>query len=92
MTGFILFAILAAAICYLLVSDRFKGRRTELFGYATAAFGGVTPLLGDVFGYLKTLDWQQYVPPQQAPWILLGLGLLVVVFRRITTGPAGTKW
>ena len=102
MLGFIIFAIILAAIGYAVFSPRFTGRRTQIAASITAVFGGILPLLNDLLApalpyasdiatYLKDLDWRQYASAEKAPWIILGTGIVFYILRRMTTGPVGTK-
>ena len=96
MIGFIFLVVVLAAVAYLLLSEKLKGFRTQIFGYATVALGSVVPLAGQVVDYLQTLDWRQYVLNADKKNLTVlaivgGLGIMAVLLRHITTGPVGTK-
>ena len=102
MTGYIILGLLAVAVGVVLFSPWLKGFRTQIAAALTAFIGGALPLIGDawravlpysydVAGYLKDLDWRQYLTPQMAPWIMIGLGVIFYILRRMTTTPIGEK-
>ena len=102
MIWYIIFAIVLAVLGYVVFSDRFKGYRTQIAASLTAGIGGVLPMLHDVMGtllpyasdvvtYLRDLDWRQYVSAEKAPWVILGMGIVFYILRRMTTGPVGVK-
>ena len=101
MIGYIL-VILLAVVAYAVFSSRFTGWRTKIAATFTAVVGGLLPLLGDLLApalpyasdiatYLKDLDWREYVGADNAPWIVLGTGILFFILRRMTTGPVGVR-
>ena len=87
---FILLIILAGIVALLSI-PALKGWRTTVFGGAVTVIGGILPLANQIFGYLQSLDWQQYIDPKYAPFAMLGIGLMVIVLRFATTGPVGEK-
>lgn len=102
MVGYIILGLLLLVVGFVLFSPWLKGFRTQIAAALTAIIGGVFPLLGDVWaailpysydvvGYLKDLDWRQYLSAQMAPWVMIGVGVVFYILRRMTTGPAGTK-
>jgi hypothetical protein len=91
MFGYLILIVVAVAVIALVTAPQFKGYRTTVFGWAVTVMGGLTPLLTDLTGYLQTLDWQQYLPAKYVPWALLVIGVLIIILRRLTTGPVGTK-
>ena len=94
MIGIILLAVFVAGVAYVLFSDRFAGFRTKTAAWLTAILGGALPLAGDasqtflpyaydVSAYLKDLDWRQYLDASRAPYIMIGLGVLFYILRRM---------
>ena len=83
--------LVVAAIAALLFVPALKGYRTLILGYATTVIGGLIPLASDVFTYLQTVDWTQYVSPKGAAIAALGVGLMIIVLRHMTKGPVGEK-
>lgn len=90
MLWFILVLIVLAVAAFMFV-PALKGYRTMVFGWATAIVGGVLPYVTDIFTYLNGLDWRQYLPEKYVPLALLFIGLVVVILRKVTTGPVGQK-
>ena len=91
MTGYIILGLLAVAVGVVLFSPWLKGFRTQIFGALTVIWGAAVPLLTQITDYLQTLDWRQYLTPQMAPWIMIGLGVIFYILRRMTTTPIGEK-
>ena len=89
--GYLILIVLAVAVIALFTVPQLKGFRTRLFGAFVAVAGGLLPLFSELTGYLQGLDWQQYLPANQAPWAMLAIGLIVIVLRYMTTGPVGTS-
>jgi hypothetical protein len=98
MLGLLFFAIVAAAIIYVMLSPRMVGFRTKTVAWITGVAGGVIPAISsvaavvlpygvDITTYLKDLDWRQYVDPSYAPAIIIGMSVLFYVLRRMTTAP-----
>lgn len=88
--------IVLAIAGFILFSPWLKGYRTQIAGYLTAAFGAVVPALTEIMGYLQGLDWRQYVLSSDRKNLIVlaivgGLGVLMIILRRLTTGPTGTK-
>ncbi len=95
MAGFVFFVILAAIAAFLVI-PYFKGYRTQVFGWIVAMGGAVVPLLTQVFEYLQTLDWRQYILEGDRKNMTVlaitgGIGVLIIVLRFMTTGPVGHK-
>lgn len=95
MIGLVLFLIAVAVVAYVLFSNRFAGYRTKTAAWLTGIIGGVIPLAGDlghqvlpyafdISTYLKDLDWRQYLSESQVPFVMIGLGILFYVLRRMT--------
>lgn len=102
MFGYFIVGLLFLALAVILFSPWLKGFRTQIAAALTAVIGGVLPLLGDawrailpysydVVGYLKDLDWRQYLTAQMVPYVMIGIGVIFYILRRMTTGPVGTK-
>src|SRR5687767_11405988 len=102
MLGYIILGLIAVAVGVVLFSPWLKGRRTQIAASLTAMLGGVLPMMheflapilpyaSDVVTYLKDLDWRQYVSADKAPWIMLGMGVVFYILRRMTTTPPGVK-
>jgi hypothetical protein len=102
MLGYIILGLLAVGLGVLVFSPWLKGFRTQIAAALTAFIGGVLPLIGDawrailpysydVVGYLKDLDWRQYLTAQMVPYVMIGIGVIFYILRRMTTGPVGTK-
>jgi hypothetical protein len=89
--GYVILVVLAIAVIGLLTIPALKGARTRIFGTFLAVAGGLLPLFADLTGYLQGLDWQQYLPANQAPWAMLIIGVIVIILRYLTTGPVGEK-
>lgn len=88
--GFILLTLIALVLCVLFVPS-FRGARTKIINwYGVVGIGFVIPLLVEMTGYLNTLDWREYVSPEAAPWVLLGIGLLQIYLRHRTDSPPKT--
>ena len=83
--------LILAAVIALFAVPALKGYRTLIFGTIVSVGGGVLPVINQVFGYLQTLDWTQYVEAKYAPFALAGIGILVIILRAVTTGPVGEK-
>lgn len=91
MLGYIILIALAVALVALFTIPALKGARTRIFGAFIAVAGGLLPLFADLTGYLQSLDWQQYLPANQAPWAILAIGVIVIILRYLTTSPVGQK-
>jgi hypothetical protein len=87
----IILLVLIAASLAVAFLPQLKGFRTQAFAVMSAIWTAVLPLLGDIFSYLKDLDWRQYVSPEQAPWLILAVTLVFMGLRYVTTGPVGRK-
>jgi hypothetical protein len=84
--------ILTAAVLAVMFTPACKGFRTQIIAWAgTIGLGGILPYLAEVFGYLHGLDWRQYITPDYAPALMIAVGVVFVILRRMTTGPAGQK-
>ncbi len=90
MYWFLMLGVLVAIAAFFLL-PQLKGFRTQLFGAAVTLVGGVIPLATEMLGYLQAQDLAQILPPQYAPLVMLFIGIMVIVLRRVTTGPVGTK-
>ena len=102
MIGYIILGLLFVALAFILFSPGLKGFRTQIAAALTAGIGGLLPVIhdfaatvmpyaSDVVTYLKDLDWRQYVSPQSAPYIMIGLGVVFYILRRMTSTAIGTK-
>lgn len=100
--GLILALVIVGALAAILFSDLFKGLRTQIAAWLVGILGGVLPLLGDwwttimpysldIVTYLKDLDWRTYISANKAPYIMVGMGILFYILRRMTTTPAGLQ-
>lgn len=89
--GWIFAFLLVGGILLFCFLPQLKGWRTQIFASITAVGGGLLPLMGDIFTYLDGLDWRQYLKPEHAPWMILAIGIIVLILRKLTTGPVGTK-
>ena len=87
--AYLLIALLIAVLAVMFL-PAFRGFRTQIVAWAgTIGIGGVLPYLSEAFGYLNGLDWRQYITPEYAPALMIGVGLIFVVLRKMTTGPMG---
>lgn len=87
----IILVLLIAASLAVAFLPQLRGFRTVAFGVMSTVWTVALPLLGQITEYLKGLDWQQYVAPEQAPWVILAVTLVFMVLRFVTTGPVGSK-
>jgi hypothetical protein len=60
--------------------QRFKGRRTQLI----AAVSTIIPIL-------ELSEWRSIIPADYWPYFAIGLALLMLVMRQITTSPVGDR-
>lgn len=83
----LIFTALVLAFMFMPV---FKGFRTQIVAWVgTIGIGGILPYLADTFSYLNGLDWRQYITPEYAPVLMIGIGVVFVILRKMTTGPVG---
>lgn len=68
-------------------ADHAKGYRTLIFNWLIVLGFG----LAEVFAYLGTVNWREFVPEVYAPWVVVGIGVINILLRRMTTGPVGEK-
>ncbi|MEQ1519710.1 MAG: hypothetical protein ABL936_00395 [Aestuariivirga sp.] len=96
MLGYLILGLLLVAVAFVLFSPWLKGFRTQIFGGLTVSFGAIVPLLTQITDYLQTLDWRQYLLNFDRKNVAVlgvvgGLGVMAIVLRYMTTGPANTK-
>ena len=96
MLGFIILGLLLVAVAFVLFSPWLKGFRTQIFGALTVTWGALIPLLTQITDYLQTLDWRQYLLNFDRNNLAIlgvigGLGVIAIILRYMTTGPANTK-
>ena len=94
--GYLILLVALVALGFFLLHPAMKGYRTQAFGLLTVAGGAIVPLATQVFEYLQTLDWRQYVLDGDKKNLVIlgvtaGLGVMVIVLRYMTTGPVGQK-
>jgi hypothetical protein len=64
-------------------------------GFRTLIFNGIAvalPLIGEVLAFLDVFDWRSILPPENAGWFILGIGVLNIILRFVTTTPVGKRW
>jgi len=83
--------VLIAIALALIFVPQFKGYKTIIFNGLLAAFGAITPMLADTFGFMQGLDWTKYVSENAVPWMVLGIGVGGIILRYATKGPVGQK-
>lgn len=64
-----------------------SGWKTFLFNGAI----GLVALLGELLAYFSTIDWKLILPPEQVPFVLLGIGAVNILLRHVTTGRAAWR-
>jgi hypothetical protein len=87
----IVLPLVILAILAILFLPRLKGWRTQFFGAASVVVSAAMPLLAEITGYLKDLDWREYVGMAYAPYAVAGMAVVFMVLRYVTTGPVGQK-
>jgi glycerol-3-phosphate acyltransferase PlsY len=87
----IILPLLVIACLVFAFGPWFKSYRTVAYGWLTAAWAAILPIAGDITGYLKDLDWRQYVAPEQAPWVILAVTILFITLRHRTNSAVGQK-
>lgn len=63
-------------------------------GWKTLIFNGAVGLivvLKELLTYTAGVDWSDFLPPQSAEMVVLGLGIANILLRHVTVGPAGWK-
>jgi len=77
----ILIAVALVAAAYYFV----PGFRERVKGWRTVAVGVVTGIVG----FLQSFNFAQIIPPDKIGYVLLGLGVLGVILRYVTTSALG---
>ena len=85
--GGIILALLSVGTLALLLVPSLKGARTYIFQGAILTIGFILPVLAEVMNSLALLDWREYVPQEQVPWVALGVTILQLILRKLTTTP-----
>ena len=80
-----LYLIILIAVALVAAYYFIPGFRERVKGWRTVAVGVVT----GVVGFLQSFDLAQIVSPDKIGYVLLGLGVLGVVLRYITTSAMG---
>lgn len=83
----ILLLLIVGAVAVFMFVPAFKGYRTMVFGTATTLIGGVLPYFADIFTFLNGLDWRDYLSEKYVPFAIMGIGIMVIILRKLTTGP-----
>lgn len=68
----------------------FKKLRNKVKGYRTIIFGSgliALPVALEVFSYLDAAPLEAFLPV----WITIPIGVIVILLRKATTGPVGSK-
>jgi hypothetical protein len=65
--------------------ERLKGWRTV----AINAFLAIAALIAEILAALAGFDWSTIVSPMWLPWVLIGVTVLNIVLRWLTTTPVG---
>lgn len=96
MLGYILGAMLLAAIGFILFSPMLKGYRTQIWSWLVAMAGAAVPFLTQIVGSLQELDWRTYVlaGDRKNLTVLAILAIFAVVtsvLRFMTSGKVGAK-
>jgi hypothetical protein len=63
-------------------------------GWKTLLFNGgigAAVLAGQLLSYFEAVDWSVLLPPDIAPYAVLGIGIANIVLRHVTGGPAGWR-
>ncbi|MFN4010979.1 MAG: hypothetical protein ACK4K8_13565 [Pannonibacter sp.] len=63
-------------------------------GWKTLLFNGglgLAVLVGQVLDQLSVMDWDAVLPPDWGPVVLVIVGVVNVLLRHVTTGPAGWR-
>ena len=66
---------------------RLEGWRTIVINLAMA----IGFALAEVMAYMAVVDWREFIDPIYAPWVVVGINVLNIILRHITTKPASTK-
>lgn len=66
---------------------RWEGWRTILINLVMA----IGFALAEIMAYLSIVDWREFIPPEYAPWVVVGINLLNIILRHVTTKPASTQ-
>ena len=81
---YIILIILAVAVVAYLVIPKF---RELVKGWKTTIMGVVVSIIG----FLQTFDLGKIVAPDKVGYWLLGIGILAVILRAMTTTAIGKK-
>jgi len=69
-----------------------SGKTHVMAGWKTFIFNGLVALAVvaiQVLQYLGQFPWPEVLPPNEAGWVALTLGVINIILRHITIGPAG---
>ncbi|MEH6725755.1 MAG: hypothetical protein V7703_06300 [Hyphomicrobiales bacterium] len=64
-----------------------KGFRTLIVNAAIVA----VPVMIETLAFLDAFDWRSVLPPENAGWLVMVIGLLNIWLRFMTTTPVGQK-
>ena len=64
-----------------------KGWRTVAINVAL----GLAAVALEILSYLAVFDWRSILPPEKAPYAILGVGVLNIVLRAVTDGRLGER-
>lgn len=65
------------------VIEKAKGWRT----IALNVLIGVLVMLAEVASYLSVLNWREFMPPEYVGLVVIGVNVLNIIMRVLTTGP-----
>jgi hypothetical protein len=87
----VLFLVGAAALL-LLTLPQLKGWRSMIFHGGVVVVGGAVPMFGQQIDFLRTVDWTQLISNKtELALVMMGLGVVGILLRYITTTPVGEK-
>lgn len=69
-----------------------SGKMHVMAGWKTFIFNGLVALAViavQVLQYLGQFPWPEVLPSKEAGWVALTLGVINIILRHITSGPAG---
>lgn len=72
----------------------FAKLREKLLGWKTIILNGMAGIAAGVYGlYLEfqTVDFTPVIPAKYLPWFVIGMSVVGIVLRIVTTGPVGSK-
>ena len=80
-----LYLIILVAVVLVAAYYFVPGFRERVKGWRTVAVGVVTGIVG----FLQSFNFAKIIPPDKIGYVLLGLGVLGVVLRYVTTSAVG---